>query len=141
MQVSTAEDQETKLKRRASVKQKVKKEAQTVAQKVVEEQEEIEKLAQKISEVTIETEEEEELPREPEEPKPEPKAEEKKPKKKSISAPKIEPLVPSTESPEEMVSGKILLLSKLIRIRLGIHEKVYKHRLHQRCLDDITTPP
>ena len=88
----------------------MKKEAQTVAQKVVEEQEEIEKLAQKISEVTIETEEEEELPREPEKPK----AEEKKPKKKSITAPKIEPLVPSTESPEEMVSGKILLLSKII---------------------------
>ena len=30
---------------------------------------------------------------------------------------------------------------KVIRIRLGTPEKVNKCRLHQRCLDDVTTPP
>ena len=73
----------------------------------------IEELAEKIAEVEIEADEEsvpeeeiEEVTKIPdviEKPKAvEPKVE--KPKKKVVPTPKIEPLMPSTESPEEMVS-------------------------------------
>ncbi len=102
-------DQETKLKRRASVKQKGKKESQTVAQTVAERKiEEVEELAQKISEVSFESEEEEEEPEKPKVEEKRPKVEEKKPKKKPVPVPKIEPLMPSAESPEEMVSITIV---------------------------------
>jgi hypothetical protein len=99
--------------------------------KKVGEKKEIEELSKQISQVKIETHEEEESfpeaeeaevveeekpkvieeekPKAVEEKKPkvveEKKAKvEEKPKKKSVSTPKIEPLIPSTETPEEIVS-------------------------------------
>jgi len=92
--------------------------AQTVAQRKIEE---VEELAQKISEVSFESEEEEEE-EEPEKPKVEekrPKIDEKKPKKKPVQAPKIEPLMPSAESPEEMVS--IAIVKGHLRITSYVH--------------------
>jgi hypothetical protein len=116
------DEQESKLKRRGSVKQPVRQEVEKVTKKVVQ-REQIDELTGKIAEVQIEASPEVDLPedeipafgeklekpRVSEVPVVTKKAAEKKPvlekaKKKSIPTPVIEPLMPSTETPEEMVS-------------------------------------
>ena len=74
------------MKRRVSVKQKL------VKKFVAQDEEELEELTEKLSKVEIEKVQEN------------PKVEEKKPKKKSVPTPKIEPLIPGSESAEDMVS-------------------------------------
>ena len=88
------------MKRRVSVKQKL------VKKFVAQDEEELEELTEKLSKVEIEK--VQEKPKvEEKKPKPvqdKPKLEEKKPKKKSVPTPKIEPLIPGSESAEDMVS-------------------------------------
>ena len=92
------------------MKQTARKEIEKTTKKVTE-KEQIDQLAEKISEVQIEELPDDEilvLGKLPEKPKSSEVVEKKpvveKPKKKSIPTPKIEPLMPSTETPEEIVS-------------------------------------
>ena len=92
------------------MKQTARKEIEKTTKKVTE-KEQIDQLAEKISEVQIEELPDDEiqvLGKKTEKPKISEVEEKKlvveKRKKKSIPTPNIEPLMPSTETPEEMVS-------------------------------------